>query len=177
MKRLCILFVCFAIASPVFSQQNSTAPDAACGPASVKFDVKTQKGAQPPISPSDGKALIYIIEDYQKPTNQLGGGPIVKIGMDGQWIGALKGNSYLLISADAGPHHLCVNWQSVLKRFSKLVSLNDVNAQPGSAYYFRARTMMASIEGPFTLDLQRINPAEANLLLSKYPLAISKAKK
>lgn len=177
MKRLCILFACVLIAPPVLSQQNSSTPDSACGPTHVKFNVKTQKGTQPSISPAEGKALIYVIEDYQKPANQIGGGPIVKVGLDGQWIGALRGNSYLLFSVDSGQHHLCANWQSVLKTFSKLVSLDDVNVQPRASYYFRARAVLSSNHGPYTLDLQRINPAEANLLLSKYPLAVSQAKK
>jgi len=178
MNWICVFFV-LASVTPFAAAQSKAAvkqTDPACGPSHAKFLVKTQTGPHPvPMKP--GTAVVYVIEEIRKPANQLLGGPTIRIGMDGHWMGAGHGNSYLFFPADAGEHHVCANWQSVLKRFSKLTSLNDFNAQPGHTYYFRARVVVTGAQGPITLDLEPTNADEAGRLISKYPYAASTAKR
>ena len=96
----------------------------ACGPAATNFSVKTDT-ALPAAPQSDpNKAVIYVIEDLGQCTDcapsrsPLNYGNInsavTKVGMDGNWIGANKGNSNFVASIDPGEHHFCVNWQSRL---------------------------------------------------------------
>ena len=83
----------------------------ACGPSNIQFDVKTEKGQHPTARAQDGKALIYVVEVFEKPENQLSKPP-TKIGLDGGWVGANKDNSYFFFPVNPGDHHLCMTWQS-----------------------------------------------------------------
>jgi hypothetical protein len=88
---------------------------AACGPDNVQFNVKASAGESPAPQPGPGKALVYVVEQYDRPGNELGK-PTVRVGMDGSWVGANRSTSYLSFSGE-----------------------------PGQTYYFRARVMEHSL--------------------------------
>jgi hypothetical protein len=165
----------FLLLASTTAAQEKTAPpwQAACGPSDVKFDV-TRTDAPSPSEPATGKALVYIIEDLGY-TNCFTGCTTLRIGFDGSWIGATQGNSRFSFSVDAGEHHLCANWQSVLGRFSSIHSLNSFTAEPGKIYYFRAR-VWAGDRVPF-LDLDAVNPDEGRYLVATSPPVTSNPKK
>jgi hypothetical protein len=151
---------------------------AACGPDNVKFNV-TPSGRQPAAQPETGKALVYVVEQYDKPTNELVT-PTVRVGLDGAWVGANYGTSYLFFSVEPGEHHLCSDWQSLPPlRFLNHVpaSLSNLTAEAGQTYYFRAHIIEHSGNGPWTLDLQRIGSDEGQLLVATSPLSGYREKK
>jgi hypothetical protein len=137
---------------------------AACGPDDVKFSASSG-GKQSAGQPDPGKALVYVVEQFESPTNALVT-PTVRVGLDGAWVGANYGTSYLFVSVEPGEHHLCSDWQS----FPPLVpdvqaSLAGLTAQAGRTYYFRAHIVQHSSTGPWTLDLERVNDDEGQLLV------------
>ena len=81
-----------------------------CGDKATKFAVKTVKG-QTAAQREAGKALIYFIEDDSN-FNSIPK-PTTRVGVDGKWMGATHGNSFLYFSVDPGVHHLCASWESL----------------------------------------------------------------
>lgn len=63
-----------------------------------------------------------------------------RVGIDGAWVGADRGDSYLFFSTEPGEHHLCTDWMSDFLPTGRLVSLANFTAEPGKVYYFRVRT-------------------------------------
>ena len=160
-----------------YAQETPATPHfhAACGPIEVSFDTETST-ARPPAQPEPGKALAYVAEDF--PTVQPTiGSPRIKVGLDGNWMGATHGRSYLFFQLDPGEHHLCVKWQSRLERFSKLASFARLVAEPGKIYYFRARITFSSYATNVYLDLDALDPDEGQYLVASSPLVTSHPKK
>ena len=165
------------LAVTAVAQETQSLPNipAACGPVGVNFDTATST-APPPAQTEPGKALVYVAEDF--PTVQPNiGSPRIKIGLDGAWMGATHGRSYLFFSVDPGEHHLCIKWQSSLERFSKLASFARLNAEAGKTYYFRARITYSSQWANEYLDLDPVDPDEGQYLVASSPLATSHPKK
>jgi hypothetical protein len=143
----------------------------ACGPLGVNFDAKAS-ASQPTAQPEPGKALVYFAEDFQKAPGELGN-PTIRIGLDGAWMGATRANSYLFFSVNPGEHHLCTNWQSSLKRLSRLAAFARFTAEPGETYYFRARITYSPYgrAANMNLDLDRVDPDEGQFLVSSFRLS------
>jgi hypothetical protein len=177
MRALLILAV---VASSVFAAGQATvaAAESACGPGNVRFDVNAEKDQHPKATAQDGKALVYVVEVFEKPRNQIAK-PTTKIGLDGSWVGANKSNSYFFFPVEPGEHHLCMAWQSILKGYSKKVALSGLTAEAGKTYYFRAR-IMEHDQGDgawFTLDLEPVNGDEGQLLIATSAFSISHPRK
>ncbi len=135
----------------------------ACGPDEVRFEVQT-RATGPVAEPGADKALVYVIEVFNKASNELGE-PTVRVGLDGAWVGATKGDSYSSFSVTAGEHHLCTEWQSQFKRLSRNVALANFAAEAGKTYYFRAR-ITEQTNLAFTFDLDAVNEDEGKLLVA-----------
>ncbi len=135
----------------------------ACGPDEVRFEVQT-RATGPVAEPGVDKALVYLIEVFNKASNELGE-PTVRVGLDGAWVGATKGDSYFSFSVAAGQHHLCTEWQSQFKRLSRNVALANFAAEAGKTYYFRAR-ITEQTNLAFTFDLDAVNEDEGKLLVA-----------
>jgi len=64
---------------------------------------------------------------------------VAHVGLNGDWIGAVNGNSSLSGSVAPGEYHLCAQWQSRFSTRSKRLALASFNAEAGKIYYFRMR--------------------------------------
>lgn len=162
---------------PAFAQQTPgfTHFPPACGPAGVNFSTETST-ERPPVQPEAGKALVYVVDDFPTVSSNFGA-PRIKVGLDGTWMGAAHGSSYLFFSVGPGEHHMCATWQSSLERFSKLASFAHVVAEAGKTYYFRTRIIYSSQWANVYLDFEAIDPDEGEHLVALYPLMASHAKK
>lgn len=172
------------LASSAFCQSPASIPSAqpACGPMPAQFQIKT--GAGQPLEPQveSGRALIYVVEDQKyKAVKDV----TVRIGVDGAWIGATRGDSYLYFSLEPGEHHLCVDWLSDFLPSGRAVSRFGFTAEPRHVYYFRARTQggvgslterNGSGDTAF-IDLDLVNSDEGRLLVASSLLSVSHAKK
>lgn len=171
-----IAFVFLLLVSCAFAQEQ---PATSCGPSKTKFEVTLNSSQAVPAQPESGKALVFVIEVFQRPPGQIAT-PTIRVGLDGAWVGANHGTSYLSFSVNPGEHHLCTNWQSVFKRLSDQHSLTSFTAEAGKTYFFRVQTHVES-EGRgsevWYIDLQPVNPDEGKYLIGSAPLSVSQAKK
>ncbi len=151
-----------------------SAAQAACGPSNAEFRV-SQDRSHPVRNPEEGKALVYVVLDQKY---KLLHDVTARVGVDGAWVGANHGDSYLFFAVKPGEHHLCTDWTSWRSDFipgGRLVSLQNFTAEAGQTYYFRAKTTGGRDEKP-SLDLDPINSDEGKLLVASFPLSISEAK-
>lgn len=162
------------------SQDQATAnhAPAGCGPASVLLDVKTDS-ARHPTAPSDpDKAVVYVVE------NQRAGcfmcDTTIKVGLDGGWVAATKGNSYAFFSVEPGDHHLCATLQAHPSG-TENTSLAAFTAEAGKVYYFRARLTDRNNSGTggvfWALDLDPINGDQGQFLIASYAHSTSHQRK
>jgi len=170
---LCILLL-FASMSLTQDQSAIAKAKSACGPDEIRFDFQTTKDSPSVVEPEPGKARIYVIgRDHRS----CGGcGIVARVGLNGAWIGAINGNSYLTASLEPGEHHLCTNWQSRLSYRNDQITLANFTAEPGKTYYFRMR-LLTQETGPALLDLDAINSDEGRYLVLTSESSESHAKK
>ncbi|MGB7265245.1 MAG: hypothetical protein WBC92_07005 [Terracidiphilus sp.] len=162
-----ILFcVCLALGNQA---RCATLPDA-CGNDQVQFDVTTQKGQSAPAPPEAGKAQIVFVE------LTYGLAVTVRIGMDGQWVGADKGDStYFTLDVTPGLHHLCASWQSSKSYWDRLVGLYALNAERGGTYYFLVKPVASEYFNDFTFA--PLNEDEGKYLVKISALSTATRKK
>jgi hypothetical protein len=144
---------------------------------------QTVSDAQPPDPQLEaGKALVYVIEDQRfKGIRDA----TARVGVDGAWVGATRGDSYLFFTVEPGDHHLCADWVSSLVPGGRAVALYGFTAEAGRIYYFRARTIggpasMAEKNGlgdAASIDLDLVNSDEGKYLVASKPFIASHTKK
>jgi hypothetical protein len=150
----------------------------------VRFDV--EKVSSPPIVPAGpGKALLYVSEIFKKAPGEWGD-PTLRIGVDGNWVGAVKGNSYFSFSVEPGEHHLCLKWQSHFKKLSREAAFTVLTAEAGKEYYFRARVSYdlgpdygrnsSNVTG-MSIALDPISSDEGQYLVASNPMSVPHLKK
>ena len=174
------LLVVFLFSFTAFAQDlSSAAAESACGPSNVQFAIKTNNNVQHQLAqPDPGRALVYVIEDQKfKVVNDV----TTRIGVDGAWVGANRGNSYFSFSVEPGKHHLCTDWISDFLPGGRLVSLTSFTAESGEVYYLRARTSASPTSGKAgsgaSVDLDLVNDDEGRLLVASSGLSVSQQKK
>jgi len=173
-----LAFAFILITASVFAQNSTPAPvpQSACGPWNEKFQIDFDDSHPPIPQVEPGKALIFVIEDQQ----YLGVNDVtVRVGLDGAWVGATVGDSYLFFTVEPGEHHLCVDIRPGILDPGHTISLFGLTAERGKVYHFRARTI-GGREGPsvhtISIDLDPLNSDEGNFLVASSPLSVSKSK-
>jgi hypothetical protein len=171
-KMLVFSFVLAAL--PVLAQGSASSPAGSpgCGDDKVNFEVKTSKSGTIP-RPETGRALVYLIEDDSDFNSSPN--PTIRAGLDGQWVGATHGNSYLYFEVDPGEHHFCASWQG---RGSKAAA-SSFTAEVGSVYYFVAKNTFYQRENSsnkLALSLTQLNSDEGRLMVSRSAFSVSKKK-
>jgi hypothetical protein len=163
-----LLTILLLASSLAFAQDPAAvgAAEAACGPKDVNFDAKPDVTQHPTPQPDVGKALVYVVQEFGE--IQCENCALTRVGLDGKWVGANQGNSYLFFSADPGERHLCLNWQSRLKARSRVVALANFTAEAGKVYYFRGRIFFGAY-----FDLDPINSDQGKLLVALSGFSIS----
>jgi hypothetical protein len=136
MKTRKYLVVSFALSVTLFTLPAIAKADAlpaACGADATQYKV-SHTNTEPTLTPPAGQALIVLI---QKPTGEeFASDPILRLAVDGTWVGAVKGNSYIAIAVSPGSHNLCVSRQSKYDDEKSNLSTAPLNAQAGSVYYY-----------------------------------------
>ncbi|MGB8061989.1 MAG: DUF2846 domain-containing protein [Candidatus Sulfotelmatobacter sp.] len=177
-------FVVIFLVSFAFAQNPDRVPHAqpACGPLNAEFQINMDNSQSPDFQAENGKALVYVAEDQKF---QAAKDVTARIGLDGAWVAATRGDSYVFFSVDPGEHHLCADWRSSFLAAGRLVSLFGFTAEAGKVYYFRVRTMggpssmldRSSLDESASLDLDLINSDQGKLLVSTSPYSASHPKK
>jgi hypothetical protein len=159
--------------------QAGTSPLAACGDDTTSYDVSRGSMGDSVSTPDAGKATVYIVEPSDMGDKGRFNRLTIRHGLDGAWLGATQGFTYLSRTVDPGVHHLCSRLQSHLRAFSDQVSLNNFEAEAGKRYYFRVVQIMVvgAMEGSvYTIDLQPVSEDEGRLLVSEAAVSLSKKK-
>jgi hypothetical protein len=142
----------------------ATLPDG-CGDDHAHFDVKTEKDAPAPALLQTGKARIVFIGRIDAP-GCLGCSVFSpRIGVDGSWVGATKGDSYFVLDVDPGVHHVCADWKSLSAAPGRNVGVATLTAEPGQVYFFEAKIMSApeepadppTVRTEWVLDLKQLS--------------------
>jgi hypothetical protein len=150
----------------LLAQNQPATPWAACGDMNAGFSVDRVK-EQPSIPPADpAKARIVFIEDSDGEA---------RVGIGGQWAGALKGTSYFFVAVDPGEQHLCA------AAGDGHVALAHLTAEAGKTYFYRVRIWFdptgARIDPIDYIDLSPIDSDEAAFQIQMFPLAIARPRK
>ncbi len=175
-----LLFAVIGLASCAFAADAGPVASA-CGPDAVRFAVKTDLPAQAATTAEPGKALVYVVEDSGP------GRATVRIGLDGAWVGANRGDSWFSFPAEPGEHHLCADWQlsgtyiSTWQRTAaqraKAISLASFTAKAGEVYYFRVSNIVGWREGWYFSALELVDRDEGQFLIASYPFSTFRPKK
>lgn len=88
-----VLQVLVCSASAFAQEANEERLQASCGPQNIKFDVHTTKSTNNTTREPD-RAEVYLMEIFVRPPFPVSG-PTVRVGVDGKWIGAVHGTSYV----------------------------------------------------------------------------------
>jgi hypothetical protein len=167
MKQL-LLLCCLCLATgPALNAENSVAQFAkspavlaACGPQSIKGNPRTIPIPKVESGPSPGNALVYF---FSNPAQAFAPG-IVRIGIDGKWVGAVQGDSFVAVGITPGQHHVCSN---LLQKYSgNEIALDNLRARAGQTYFFTT-LILNDLHGGTKYLLYPTDPAEAALLLQR----------
>ena len=146
-----------AVAQFVNPKQNP-AVLAACGPLNTQIKVALDPTLSLPKPPSQN-ALVNFVFD----THIWGGliktrGPVIKVGVDGKWVGALQNQSYFPLRIPPGEHHVCFAEKSLL--YGNFIALQQVEARKGTTQYLAA----------YMLDAESPNGDAGGMYMTAYPV-------
>ena len=157
-----LLLAAASFSLPAHSQTPSV--QSGCGAPAIHFDVDADHGIHPAPQTPD-KALVFFIQDdsyvagFRKPT--------VRVGVDGKWVGATHGDSYIFFYVDPGQHRLCTDWQdsSMFSRKTQPTAGLSFTATAGATYYFRVTNTFRGAANTGT-SLEPLTPSNPEDLLA-----------
>ena len=114
--------------------------------------------------------------------------PPLRFGVDGQWLGANRGNSYFAVDVVPGIHHLCALSQGSLGPSKPEVRWVNFAAAADRVYYFVANlSVISRLQGvglDGTLELQQgavnfaqVSEEEGKRRMKASPLSVWRRKK
>ncbi len=168
--------------------RNIRTAEAACGDSTVRFKVKRVNGPSEAPAPLARSARVVVLESglgygdeyfvpkgnsrpkhYNKLPQRLT--PTVRMGMDGQWMGALRGNDFFTFTAPPGEHHLCVQFQSAKNAGTSprlpMAFLSRMKADAGQTYYFQISYMVIHNLNKWGLELHPLPEYSGRLIWSR----------
>ena len=153
---------------PVLAQDDAAVARTAagCGLSGEMFNVQTTDLKHPVGQPEQGKALVYFFVDFLN-------APTMRVGVDGNWVGANEGKSYFFFQVDPGQHSVCTEWQSgTFKKSSERVGeAMQLTAEAGKTYYIRLNF------GYQRMHLELSDAAAGHFLIGSSLFATSQPKK
>jgi hypothetical protein len=161
--------------SPQHALKTKPAMDA-CGPSTARFAVTQNPIRAMPAHPAPGHALVYFLLHSHTDTDLLAPrGPVVNVGLDGSWAGALqRSRSYLPVEVSPGRHTVC--FEHLSRSFGSFVEVRSLDAQAGKTYYFHA-LMQGSMDfngdaGPNAFVVTPVDSAEGSLFVETSALSV-----
>lgn len=148
--------------------------EAACGADTVQFNVKTD-APPPPLRPLDpARARVYFLSTMP---DEPFVSKIVRLGVDGAWLGATGTESYLIQDLSPGLHHLCASYQGkALLADDPAQSLLQLQLKPGKTYFVLYRVIIIHDQGLIAF-LNPVDEDEGSFVLQRLAYATSTPKK
>lgn len=128
----------------------------ACGDDKLKLDVSLQDGQPSTPTASPDKATLIFVQ-------RMGtciGCSTTRIGLDGSWVGADRGNSYFAVLVAPGEHHVCASWSAPLARMENKIGLTELQAEAGQMYYFEIEV---GPRGANDVPVMRLKPISGDM--------------
>jgi hypothetical protein len=159
---------------PIFAQAHPDFTDAApgCGATKTSFKITLAKGDNNPPQHEAGKALVYFIQDDNFPG--LVGKFTVRWGVDGKWVGATRGNSYLHLTLDPGVHHICADRVALVGLGAETAMHSTVDSD--GVYYFRVHNNFEGKNGLPPVILEALDGDQGKLLTQQFKVSTSERK-
>ena len=129
---------------------------AACGPSGMQIKVSRSGSASIPIVSGKGATVYLIGRSFVERLS----GPTIRVGVDGKWVGAVKGSSWMAIALAPGVHHFCA-WQRGTD--PSHAALNSFQIGLGEIRYFVINPENFT-KGP---SIEEENDDEAKLLIAQ----------
>jgi hypothetical protein len=179
-----LAFLLFSASLFTAVQASATVLPESCGKDEIKFDVKVQTPPEgqpsPDIAPPQaGKAQIVFIETLNSEGLHLST-PTTRFGVDGEWVGADKGDSHFAVDVTPGEHNVCVNWQSDWSDEGNKVGMDTFTAEAGKVYYYEIKIVRLPQGGKkmdFFFELKLLGKVEGRYRAKASGLSTSKPKK
>jgi len=170
--RTKLLVLGLAISFISAAQSWASSPLDSCGAKDVSFQINKQKGdAAKPFSSPDKAKLVFVQRN-----ERCIGCSVTRVGIDGAWIGANKGDSYFAVTIEPGEHHVCANWGAPLARTEAKVELTDLQAEAGKVYYFETEVASYGQNRAPQMNLKRLSSDEGAFLVSRSEMAVATPK-
>jgi len=163
---LCIAILMAVLPAAAQDDAAAARTAAGCGPSGEMFNVQTTDQKHPVGQMEQGKALVYFFVDFIT-------APTMRVGVDGNWVGANDGKSYFFFPVDPGEHNVCAEWQSgTFKKSSERVGeAIHLMAEAGKTYYLRLNFSYQR------MHLELSDGAEGHFLIGSSLFATSQPKK
>jgi len=170
--RTKLLVLGLAVSLVSAAQSWAFGPLDSCGAKDVSFQINKQKvdGASPSSSPDKPKVV------FVQRNERCIGCSVTRVGIDGAWVGANKGDSYFAVAIEPGEHHVCANWGAPLARTESKIELTDLLAEAGRVYYFEIAVQSYGQDSAPQMKLKRLSSDEGAFLVSRSELAVSTPK-
>jgi hypothetical protein len=181
MKAYVGAFLLFAVSAFTAYSEAATLPPS-CGDEATVIEVATHKDHPAPSGLEAGKARVVFVETADK--NAL---PVTtRIALDGNWVGANKGNSYFESTVLPGEYHVCADWQLAHRYLKDSPAFDLFTAEAGKTYYFVVKVawtanvnavQVSRYDGDMTLSLSAVNGDEGKYLVQNSKFATAAWKK
>jgi hypothetical protein len=126
-----LLCACLVPMAQARDKNKIPLPDA-CGDQNAKFDVKLQNNPSAALTPDPGKALLVFVGLTQHFKE------VLRLGVDGTWVGADYGNSYFSVAVTPGEHSLCGAFQLSGDKARSVSGMTTFTAEAGKVYYWES---------------------------------------
>jgi hypothetical protein len=171
MKTSTVILSCCMVLAPPALALATTLPDS-CGKPEAALDVQTQKNPAAPVNSQPGKSTLVFVQR----NSACLGCSVVRVGLDGAWAGANKGNSYFSVAVEPGDHHVCAWWDAPLARMESRIGLTDLESAPNRTYYFEVVVAKYGDSGAPFMKLKALSPDMGAFLASRSSLSIATPK-
>jgi hypothetical protein len=162
MKKLVAILSFFVCLGVGLEACCATLPDA-CGDNNARLNVLTQnRPATLPAPTPNAATLVFVQRNIR-----CVGCSISRVGLDGAWIGADKGNSYFSFAAVPGVHHVCAYWEAPLARIENKLELTDLTTQAGQIYYFEIEVTLPGPQEAPVMRLRQLSPEMGAFLVTR----------
>jgi hypothetical protein len=156
------------LALPGVSQEHDfSVATKACGPNITHFKLQTTRPGKSDNDVEDvpsGRSRIVVFSENIGPPVACNHS-VIRIGMDGEWVGATCPGSYLRVDIPPGDHHLCADLQGEGR--PAFVALHHLNVHAGETSFFRAQLIASNLYGANSaLHLDSIDEDEGRFLLA-----------
>ncbi len=153
--KLALLAGTFAFTG--LAHASNVLPDS-CGDTKTRFSIVKSDADGKIAGPAEGKARLVLAYPVIWSAPHWGGkgtgGGDLRVGMDGNWIGAAESATYFTVEIAPGEHHLCVTEYGAFGRSKQDgIAMGKFNAEAGKTYFYEYKLNFGRVGDVITRDV------------------------